>query len=150
MSKFESSSHGSTMYSSSHVYSFPSWICLVLVCSHDEETFGHESKVLMYSDAWLMMISNQENSLLEVITFAFKALAYHIPLASCFGGNFVTHKSHHHHVIRSKTSIIAMNPKLWSENTGPRFSIAYKNPALLLPLRQEALPCSVMLTASWQ
>ena len=54
------------------------------------------------ADAWLMLISDQAYSCLKVITCSIKALAYHIPLASCFGGNFVTHKSHHHHVMRSQ------------------------------------------------
>ena len=42
MSKFDSSSHGSMLYSSSNVYSFPSLICLVFICIHNEESFGYE------------------------------------------------------------------------------------------------------------
>ena len=45
---FESLLHGSMLYSSSHVYSSLWWIFLLLVCSHDEGSFGYESKVLMY------------------------------------------------------------------------------------------------------
>ena len=51
-------------------------------------------------------------SFLEVTTFSFKALAYHIPLASCFGGDFVTHKSRHHHVMRSQASFIALKSQV--------------------------------------
>ena len=86
-------------------------------------------------DAWLMMISDQANSCLEVITFSFKSLTYCIPLASCFGGHFVTLKSHQHHVMRSQTSLFSLNPKLWSENTGPKFNLAYRNPTSLSALK---------------
>ena len=36
MSKFESSSHGSALYSSSHDCLYFTWISIVLVISHDE------------------------------------------------------------------------------------------------------------------
>ena len=101
------------------------------------------------ANAWLM-ISDQVHSFLEVITFSFKDLVYRIPLASWFGGHSVTHKYRRHHVLRSQTSVIAINPKLWSENTSLDFILAYKIPAPLLHLRQEALPCSVTLIVSWQ
>ena len=100
-------------------------------------------------DSWLM-ISDQANSFLKWITFSFKSLTYCIPLASCFRGDFVTHKSRYHHVMRSQTLVFALNPKLWSENTGPDFNLAYENPALLLPLIQGALPSSVIPTVSSQ
>ena len=58
------------------------------------------------------MISDQADSCLEVITFSFKALAYRIPLASCFGGRYVIPKSYHQHVIRSLTPLFSLNPKL--------------------------------------
>ena len=151
MSKFDSYSHESTLYSSIHVYSFPSWICFVLVCSHDEESFWlWVKKYGCIVESWLIMIFDQANSFLEVITCSFKSLACRIPLSSCFGGHFVTHKSHHHHVMRSQTSIISLNPKLWSENTSPNFNIAYENPSQLLPLRKGVLPSLVMPTISWQ
>ena len=102
------------------------------------------------ADSWLMMIPDQANSCLEVITFSFKYLAYHIPLASCFGGDSVTQKSHHHHVMRSQTSVFSLNSKLWSENIGPDFNLAYENLAPLLPLSQGVLPSSVTPIVSWQ
>ena len=102
------------------------------------------------ADAWLMMISDQANSCLEVITCSFKSLTYHIPLDSCFGGHYFIPKSHHRHVQRTQTSMISLNTKLWSENTGPDFNLAYKNPAPLMPLRKGALPSSVIPTISWQ
>ena len=37
-----------------------------------------------------------------------------------------THKYHHQHVMRSQKLVISLNPKLWSENTGPHFNLAYK------------------------
>ena len=64
------------------------------------------------TDSRLMLISDQDNSFLEVITCSIKALAYRILLASCFGGHFVTHKSQYHYVMRSQTSVITLNPKL--------------------------------------
>ena len=94
-------SHGSTLYSSSHGCLFLSWICLVLVCSHDEATSIHESKYWCIADAYSMTLSNQDRSYLEVITFSIKALSYDIPLASCFGGISVTLKFYHQHVIGS-------------------------------------------------
>ena len=48
-------------------------------------------------------LSDQAGSYLEVITCSVKYLAYHIPLASCFGGYFVTLKICHQHVIVSLT-----------------------------------------------
>ena len=112
MSKLESSSHGSTLYSSSHVCSSLSWIFLVLVCSHDEVTFTHESKYWCIADAYSMTLSDQARSDLKVITCSIKALTYLIPLASCFWGHFVIPKSCHHHVIRSLTPLFSLNPKL--------------------------------------
>ena len=61
------------------------------------------------AEARLMMISDQAISSLEVIIFSYKALAYRIALASCFGGNPVTQYSHHHHVLRPKTSENSLN-----------------------------------------
>ena len=60
-------------------------------------------------ESWLMMIFNQDISYLKVITCSFKDLSIHIPLASCFGGDSVTHKSRRHHVSRPKTSKISLN-----------------------------------------
>ena len=55
-----------------------------------------------------MMISDQANSFLKVINFSFKALTYRIPLASFFVGHSITPKSHHQHVMRSQTSLFAL------------------------------------------
>ena len=52
-----------------------------------------------------LMISDQVDSFLEVITFSFKSLAYRISLGSSFGGHSGIPKSHHQYVIRSQTSI---------------------------------------------
>ena len=65
-------------------------------------------KYLCITDAWLM-ISDQADSCLEVITLSYKDLSYRIPLSSCFGGHFVTHNSCHNHLRRIKTSELAKN-----------------------------------------
>ena len=91
-----------------------------------------------------MILSDQAGSYLEVITFSIKSLAYRIPLASSYGGNSVTHKSHHHHAMRSQTLVVSQNPKLLSENTGRDFNLAIENPTPLLPLSQGVLPSSVI------
>ena len=127
-------SHGSTLYYSSHVCLFLSWIYLVLVCSHDEVTFTHESKYWCIADACLITLSDQVGSYLEVITCSIKALAYLIPLASCFRGDFVIPKSCHHHMIRSITPLFSLNPKHWSENSALDVDPTYKTPTSLLCL----------------
>ena len=53
------------------------------------------------ADALLMLIPDQADSWLVVITFSIKYLVYRIPLASCFGGHSITPKSRHQHVIIS-------------------------------------------------
>ena len=68
------------------------------------------------------MIFDQANSFLEVITCSFKSLAYCIPLASCFGGHYVTLKSHHYHVLSPKTSAITLNSQTVKLNIGPHSS----------------------------
>ena len=45
-SKFESSSHGSMVYSSSHDCLYLTWIYFVLVCSHDESHLNLSVDVL--------------------------------------------------------------------------------------------------------
>ena len=101
------------------------------------------------ADAWLTMISDQANSCLEVITCSFKALAYCIPLTSCFGGHFVTHKSCHHHVLRSQTSAISLKFQIVKWKSSPDFSLTEKSPAQPLPLRKGLLPSSITPTISW-
>ena len=59
-----------------------------------------------------MTLSDQAGSYLEVITCSTKALAYIIPLASCFRGHYIIPKSYHQHVIISLTPLFALNPKL--------------------------------------
>ena len=83
------SSHGSALYWST-----------AMMRSRLDMSWKH----LCITESWLMMIYDQAISFLEVINFSFKSLSYCIPLASCFGGHFVTHNSHHHHVSRPKTS----------------------------------------------
>ena len=105
-------SHGSTLYSSSHVCLFLSWIFLILFYSHNEVTFTHDSKNWCNAYAYSMILFDQDGSYLEVITFSIKSLTYHIPLASCFGGHSVIPKYCHQHVIRSLTPLFSLNPKL--------------------------------------
>ena len=81
-----------------------------------------------------MVISDQVDSYLEVITFSIKSLAYRIPLASCFGGHSVIPKSCHQHVIRPLTPLFSLNPKHWSENSALDVDLTYKTPAPLLAL----------------
>ena len=63
---------------------------------------------LVVEDIWSM------NSCLKVITCSYKSFTYPIPLASCFGGNYVTHTSHRHHIMRTKHQNFPKIPKLWS------------------------------------
>ena len=79
------------------------------------ESYECESKVLMYHrksmvDEYLRSM----NSCLKVINCSYKSFTYPIPLASCFGGDYVTHTSHHHHIMRTKHQNIPKIPKLWS------------------------------------
>ena len=50
-----------------------------------------------------MTLSDRAGSYLKLITCSIKSLTYRIPLASCFGGNSVTLKFCHQHVIGSLT-----------------------------------------------
>ena len=79
-------------------------------------------KYLFIVNAWFF-ISNQGDSFLEVITFSFKYLSYHIPLASCFGGDSVTLKFCHQHVIGSLTHIFALKSQTWSETYSDQANI---------------------------
>ena len=79
------------------------------------DSYEYESKVLMYHrksmvDEYLRSM----NSCLKVITCSYKSFTYPIPIASCFGGNYVTHTSHHHHIMRTKHQNFPKIPKLWS------------------------------------
>ena len=49
MSKFESSSHGSMLYFSTHDFLYLTWICVVLVGSHVVCHLGHASKCVAES-----------------------------------------------------------------------------------------------------
>ena len=90
-----------------------------------------------------MMIFDQAISCLEVITCSFKALAYRIPLASCFGGNYVTHKSRHRHVLRPQTSTISLNSQIVKLDIGLDSYFPYLSPPPPLPLMQKVLPSSI-------
>ena len=109
-------SHGSTLYSSIHGCLFLSWICLVLVYSHDEVTSIHESKYWCIADACSMTPSDQVGSYLKVITCSIKALTYHIPLASCFRGHSITLKICHQHVIGSLTQTFSLKSQTSRES----------------------------------
>ena len=63
------------------------------------------------ANAWLL-ISDQADSCLKVITSSFKAITYRIPLASCFGGDYLIHKSHHQHVMRPQTQYFPWIPNI--------------------------------------
>ena len=79
------------LYSSSHACLFLSWICLVLVCSHE---FGYLClwvNILMYYRCLLdNMLRLSRHFHLMVMTCSLKSLVYHIPLrlmlsgASCY------------------------------------------------------------------
>ena len=141
-------SHGPTMYSSSHGCLSISWICLVLVCSHNEDIFLISQKYWCIAYAWLM-ICDQADSYLEVITYSFKVLTYHIPLASCFGGHSVIPKSRHQHVIRSQNSMFPSIRNCEAKNIGPNIKFVYENPTPLLPISKKVVPSSTPPQLSW-
>ena len=87
-----------------------------------------------------MMILDQAISYLEVITFSFKSLTYLIPLASFFGGHFVTHKYRHHHVLRPKTSEITLNSQTVKLDIDPDSYFPYLSPPPPFPLMKKLLP----------
>ena len=99
--------------------------------------------------SWLM-ISDQADSCLKVITWSFKSLAYRIPLASCFGGHSIIPKSRHQHVIRFQTLVFPSIPNCEAKNIGPDIKFVYENLAPLLPFSQKALPSSAPLVICWK
>ena len=82
-------SHGSTMYSSSHACLFLSWICLVLVYSHE---FGYLClwvNILMYYRFLLdNLLRSSRHFHLMTTTCSLKALIYRIPIRLMLWGAF--------------------------------------------------------------
>ena len=132
MSKFESSSHESTLYSSSHVYSSLSWLFLLLLCSHDEDTFGYESKVLMYCRILVDDDLRSSNFLPRSDNLLFQISRASYPSILMLWGNSITHKYHHHYVLRPKTSEISLNSQTVKLDIGPDSYFPYLS--LVLPL----------------
>ena len=83
-----------------------------------------------------------------MITCSFKALTYHIPLASCFGGHSVIPKSHHQHVMKSQTLVLPSIPNYEVRTFGLDIKFVYENPAPLLPFSQKAVPSLAAINLS--
>ena len=125
-------SHGSALY----------WSAAMM-------NFLMSQKYWCIADARLM-ISDQVDSCLKVITFSFKSLTYRIPLASCFGGHSFIPKSCHQHVIRFQTLVFPSIPNCEAKNIGPDIKFVYENPAPLLPFNQKTVPSSTPPVMCWQ
>ena len=80
MSKFESSSHGSTLYFSIHDLLYLTWICIILVSSHVVSHLGHVSKCAAES-WWCLRSSDLWTFALTLYLALSKYISYHFPPA---------------------------------------------------------------------
>ena len=135
------------MYSSSHAFLFLSWICLVLVCSHE---FGYLClwvNILMYYRFLLdNMLRSSQHFHLMVTTCSLKSLIYRIPLRLMLWG-----ASYYTKILSPscdkkfdiptcpKSQLLEWKPIL---NGNP----SYKFPAPCLPCYPRVVPCSHRLS----
>ena len=81
-----------------------------------------------------MILSDQDGSYLKVITCSIKALTYHIPLASCFGGAFCYTQILSPACDKIPNTYVCPKSQTWSENSAPDVDPTYKTTAPLSPL----------------
>ena len=100
-------------------------------------------KVLMYCKSLVDDDLRSSDFLPRSDNLLFQSSLLSYPYSLMLWGNSVTHKSHHHHVFRPKTTKFSLNFQIVKLDIGLDSYFPYLSPPLPFPLMQKALPSSV-------
>ena len=115
MSKFESSSHGSTLSFSSHDFFYLTWICVVLFSNHVVSLLGHVSKCKRYCRNFVMLEKFLPLDLcLDTMPCSFKVLCLLFPSSHHTLGGIMLHLNLITIMLWDRYPLVCSNPSNFS------------------------------------